>query len=237
MVVKIIYVKSDVMAVLFGQTLYYLDCTEWLPRVFDSDLKQLVISNIDSWIQAKTAQKYSLATLREMGNAFADGMRASYTKTEVLSIVEYASRCVTSEILRRGAIYDYSLLYWIEVQGTEVLEKYLKTISEKLNTIVERLGVERIVNELKRIQRVCLLRQSSAKYMCDKLLERLGANSVEPQYPSTREIDMKVLSHVRNEVLKYLRQEHKAVDASIVEVVDGIQARGLQRTESDRSSP
>lgn len=225
--IEIIYAHNDAMAVKLDNVLYYMSLQDGLPRVYDNTGRQLIIPNVDSWIQAKTRQRYSITSLRDMCAAFQAGMLSSYVKTEVLAVVEYAVKHAIDEIMHRGMIYDYSLLYWIEVQGTDKLESYLKTISNKLDVIVQRVGRQKLINELKRINRVCVLRQSSARYVCEKLLERLNIDSNDPIFPKSDAIDAKVMQNAINEVLKYLKREHKSVDSTVVGVVDGLQTGGL----------
>jgi hypothetical protein len=221
---KIVYAKNGVMAIMLDTALYFMDLREGLPRIYDSAANPMIISNIDSWIQARTNQKHSLSSFREMCYAFEAGMNYSYTKNELMAIIDYCCKSTIKEIVRRGMIYDYSLTYWIEVLGSEKIEKYLRTITDKYDDIMARVGKEKMINELRRILKVCTLRQSSARFVCERLLERLGSDPSEPVYPSSENVDARVTHNIRNEVLKYLKREHKNVDASIVEVVDGIQA-------------
>ncbi len=218
----ILYAKDSVMAFRINAQLYFIKLEPHVPTIYDNTVKPLIIPNIDSWIQAKTHQRYSLSLLKELCHAFESGINAAFTKADVLTIAEYSAHMVLEELLHRGMIYDYAISYWIEVLGSDKIEEYLKIIASKLDYVVSRMGKRKLVRELNRIRHISFLRQINSQFICEKLLEKLDAKIEAPHYPETAKLDNKIKLNARNEVIKLIKKEFSTVPDDVIEVVNGI---------------
>lgn len=220
--IEIIYAVSKVMAFKIDLDMYYIKFGPNHPKIYDSKLQAMVIPNLDSWIQAKTHQKYSLVLLEEMSNAFIQGMLVNYSQSDVMTYAERACKLTIDGIMKNGVIYDYSISYWIEILSSDKIEKYLSVIAEKLDYVVGKMGYDKLVVELNRIRRICVLRQINARHVCEKLLERLDARKEILVYPETAILDAKVRQDVQNEVMKILREDHRLLDDGVLEGIKRI---------------
>lgn len=219
----ILYATEQVVACVIEQRRYYIQFGPDFPKIYDDTCKPLIVPNVDMWIQAKTHQRYDLRTLKDMTMAFIAGMRCAYSKSDVMKEA-YNSCCITiNEILTKGLIYDYTLVYWIEVLGNETIERYLKTIAEKLEYVMEKMGKDRLYNDLCRIYRICVIRQIDSKDVCENLIKRLGSVVREPKFPDSRKIDQIIMNNVKTKVFEHVNNMYKNVDDELIKVLKSIE--------------
>lgn len=199
--IEVVHADGCVAAFILDNALYYIRLD--IPKIYDENLEPLTIPNIDSWLIAKTQQKCGLSTMKIMADSFEKGVRSVFSDNEVAAIANTVVKTAIREIMQRGIIYDYSLAYWIEVLSSDMIEKYLNMISNKFDLVVDKLGKDRLANELRRIYQVCISRQINAEHVCKSLLVRLESSIAAPIYPDTADIDSKVLKSTSAETLKH----------------------------------
>lgn len=233
---QIKYATKDVVGFVVNSELFYLKFGPNIPQLFDESLSGLVIPNLDSWIQSKTQQRYSYQSLRDMALAFHAGISAAYNLDDVHTLCDSTIQFTVHEVNHNSLIYDYSLIYWIEILGPDQMELYLKKIRDNFVRIRSQIGDDKLYNNLCRMYKTCLRQQPHNANVCEKLIKRLGRMPTEPSYPKTDETDQQVLLNTREAVRKSLGTHYKNIPDHIVEAVNGIQSGRLPRAEGIRPS-
>lgn len=180
-------------------------------------MSRIITSNLDSWLQARTQQRYSYQSLRDMAAAFHAGLQSSYNVDDIDKICDNAILLTIHEILRNNFIYDYSLQYQIEITDYSKLEDYLRKIRDNGPK-------DEHYNDLCRMLKVFNVRHMSSSEVCEQIIARLGKRSTEPKYPDTAEVDNKILSNVKKKIL-YLIKYYKNIKQQIIENVVELQNR------------
>ena len=221
---QIKYVNNETIAFNIDNDLFYLKFGPNIPQLFDASAILLSVSNIDTWLCVKTHQRYSFQSLQDMAIAFSDGLHVAYDLLELNVVCENSTLTTIKVIMQREWLYDYVLIYWIESLGLDETEKYLKTLRNKFDDIIIKIGSNKLYNYLCRILKMCTYRQSHNADICEKLIKRMGREPSEPTYPNTSKIDKEVLLKVKSDVFRSLCSKYKGVPNNIVEVVDAIQS-------------
>lgn len=216
----IVYAIDQTMAFKINADTFYLKFGPNSPKIYDESLKPLITPNLDAWIQAKTYQRYSLSLLSDMCEAFKAGLERNYTKDDLTNVADCACMSAINEIMKNGVVYDYSITYWIEVLGSDKIEKYLKVIANKLEYVVNKMGYDKLVIELARIHKICVLRQINARFVCEKILERLNVKLGEVVFPDSTKLDKKVLDSVRHDITKSIRNMDKTVSDVVIRSIN-----------------
>lgn len=233
---QIKYATKDVVGFVVNNELFYLKFGPNIPQLFDESLSPLIVPNFDSWIQSKTQQRYSYQSLHDMAIAFYAGLSAAYNTDDLYGVCDLSAMAAIAEITKDGAIYEYSLVYWIETLGSDKMELYIKRVRDNFDKIRHKIGDNKLYNELCRMFKTCKRHQPHNAEVCENLIKRLGRIPMNPTYPNTDDTDQQVLLSARETVKKSLGTRYKGVQDSIVEIVDGIQSGRLPRTERVRSS-
>lgn len=226
-ILQVKYATKDVVGFVVNNELFYLKFGPNIPQLFDESLSPLIVPNLDSWVQSKTQQRYSYQSLHDMAMAFSAGISVAYNIDDVRAICDLSIMSAIAAITKDGAIYEYSLVYWIEVLGSDKMELYINKIRNNFEQIRDKLGDDILYNELCRMLKACKRYQPHNAEVCEKLIKRLGRDPGDPNYPSTDEVDQQVLLNAREAVKRTLGTRYKGVPDHIVEAVDGLQSRRL----------
>ncbi len=222
---QIIYATQDVAGFIVDNELYFLKFGPNIPELFNSSMARLTIPNMDSWIQAKTHQRYSYLSLRDAATAFYQGLSSAYTTDDINNICGVVVRHTLDKVLKCGLIYEYILVYWIEAMGSNELEECLRKISSNFHMIRTTIGDDKLYNNLCRIHKMCKKYQPHSADVCEKLIRRLGRESYEPIYPATADVDQQVLSCVKEAMWQSLGTYYKNIPNKIVNVMHALQAK------------
>lgn len=219
---EIIYSKDHIIVFSIDVELYYLKTGPDIPHLYDANVRGMLVPNIDSWISAKTRQRYSYQTLCDLGAAFRSGLKSAYDHSDLIKISEQSVKQTIKELFYGGKIYDYNFIFWIEVCPTDAIEKHLRIIRDNLQEIIEKVGVDKLHNDLNRMLKVCLKRQSDCADVCTKLIERIGKRTSEPTYPDADTLNAMLISNVKKNIFKSFMSKYKTVSKSVEESVDVI---------------
>jgi len=219
------YASKDVVCFSVDDQVYYLKFGPNVPQLFDEHLVLMIIPNIDTWIQSKTQQRHSYQSLYDMSLCFYNGIQTSYNIANIDQICNLVIKLTIDEILKNGWIYEYSLIYWIEVLGPDTIEECLKKISLNFEIIRDKIGDHKLYNNLCRISKTCRVRQPHNSDICDKLIERLNMGSSDPVYPNTDSLDNKVSAGVKELLKKSIGIFYKGIPSNIIDNIRLLQFR------------
>jgi hypothetical protein len=221
------YANEGVVCFIIEGETFYLKRHPGLPRLYDERGTVMFLANIDSWLEVRTQQRHSYRSLCDMADAFLAGLKSSYNKNDIDNMFNNCVLTTIKEITRKSWLYEYSLLFWIEVLGDDKIGQYLSSLRENFDTIAKKIGPKALSNDLTRILRTCIYRHSRNADICDKLLSRLGPSVSDPTYPDTTKIDSEVLMSTRESVGKSLSYFYKDIPNEVVEMADAIQGGRL----------
>lgn len=226
MIIK--YATKDVVVFIISNELYFLKFGPDYPQLYNDQLSPLTIPNIDTWLQSKTQQRYSYQTLRDISYAFYMGLSTAYNAEDIDRIRDSIVISTISEIFKNNLVFEYLSAYWIEVLDPDKLKKHINKISINFDIILNRIGPDKLHNELCRMLRSCQqFNQGHDSDVCLSLIKRLGKEPKIPNYPDTTNIDKQILMNVKEIFKQVIGTYYKSVPNNLVEVVHGLQARRL----------
>lgn len=211
---KILYVAGETICFQIDHDTYFLK-TEGIACLYDNKGKKLNITNIDYWISNRTKKQYSYKYLIDMAIAFKMGMEIGYKHEDVIDLIRKSVKMTINEIMRKGNLHQYSLLYWIEILGEKKIEKYLEYIRKNIEDVKKNIGINILTNNLLRFYKVALYRQSKCLHVVEEIIERIDEEIVEPIYPESREIDNVIIEAVSSLFDKDSGTTIKAIDEVI----------------------
>lgn len=222
------YATADVVAFTIHADLYYLVLIE-TPCILDAKLNQLQIPNIDIWLQANTAHRYSLTSIRDMAEAFRRGAASAYTYADVLEVCGRTVKQVRELLFVGGAIADYANHFWIEILNQVRISKVCTSIRDRFQEIRLKVGDEVLYNDLCRLWKLCRMRWPNDAAVLERLIKRLGRQPDDPKYPITTTLDEELTKQASHLVSRHYRKL-KGVPDEVVNTVHDIQTRRLQRS-------
>ena len=196
MIIK--YANKNVIVIVINSILYYIDTT--LMNVYDRNMTKMNIPNIDSWIQSITQQRYSYQSVCDMGAAFEEGLKHTYSLTDIKMLSDTVSYSTIQHIFKSTNAKIYATHYWVELADKEIMEKVAVEIGSKLQIIQEKLGTEKLISYISRLYHSCDMHGYDAKALFVKLAERLNQPMVDVKYPDTTDLDYSIAKAIWNEI-------------------------------------
>ena len=201
---------------------------EPVPRVYDGDLKPQVIPNLDSWFQAKTHQRHSLQSFRDMVGAFAAGLARSYSVGDLSSLA--ATTALATKLALLDRMGEYGRYYWIEVLDPAKLETvWAENVRLKFDGLRARLGDDGFHNYLCRLWKFAVRHRPRAAAVFEKFIRRLGREPQDPVLPGTVELDGELVRSVLAQVLTRETPHYKGVPKPVqdrLEILNGRSSPG-----------
>jgi hypothetical protein len=219
--IKIIYVLDKTAAFMLADELYYIKTVYGFPQLFDHSLKQLIIPNMDYWLQFKTQQRYTYRGLQDMIEAFADGLHHSYSREDISRICDHLYDATIDYIFKTKNVREFARLFWIEILEPEQVKKLVVKIKNSFDEFLEKHGSDKLYNYLCRLWHFCLMHSPSEAPVLERLIQRLNRSVMEPHWP-TSDVISNVKGHIINVHLADKIKEYKGVPKVIKLSVDSI---------------
>jgi hypothetical protein len=230
------YVHLDTIVFSIGVDLFYLKQGPGIPQVFDVNLKPLIIPNIDAWFQSKTQQRYSYRGVSDMAEAFAAGLRHTYTSKDLEYFCRLVVRSTKDAIFKTDIVRDFSAAYWVELMDPYKITKLIEILRCDFDKFRLKYNDEELYNILCRLWQFSNLHAPSEAAIFEALIRsKMSRTPQLPQYPDTREADIEVERLVVGVVVGETLTKHKGIPDELVDNARTIQARGLQRSNRVRS--
>jgi len=201
MIIK--YVFSRIIVFEINNQIYYFHDNPNLPQLYDQQLNKLIVPNLDSWLQSKTSQRYSLRGLRDMATAFMSGMQCGISEGQAYQLILNAISETKRQIFQSALASDYARVYFIELMDPVKVEAtHLPIITKNFNKLLKKCGRDRLLNYLCRFWQLCNQHSPSTSFVFENLIKRLGREPTTPHYPDTVELDNSLADEVNRVVLK-----------------------------------
>lgn len=210
--------RADVEAgaVDINDEVYHLYFGPGLPKVFDGSMRVLNISNIDNWISAKTQQRYSMRSLKDIMLAYAEGAKSAYSRHDVKEIILACIDLTVKRLSRSRALDALNRIYWIESSSAATIDRLVSKIRLDLDKFRENMGEDSLFNILCRIYKTCHLRGIEGADVCEAMASRLGRSMTDPIYPSIEEIK----KEITGDILLAIMEESDAKDNMINNIIN-----------------
>lgn len=225
-ILEIKYAYNETVAFTIHSVLYYLKIGPDLPELYDQDLKKLIIPNIDHWIQAQTQQRYTYRGLKDMMEAFVDGLRHGYDRDDMEKVCNKVFDDTIKNIFRTKHARDYALAYWIELLDQKRVQKMIGEVRNGFDEYRSRLGDNKLYSYLCRLWQFCHFNDPSDSEVVEKLISRLGKKPQGPTYPEP-DVQRAIRKYVVSESVIQHISPHKDVSREVMENVNDIQSTGL----------
>lgn len=229
MALTIKYVYCDTIAFTIGVDLFYLRTAPNIPQIFDQNEKPQIIPNLDSWILAKTQQRYSYQSLLDMAAAFAAGLSHSYTATDLDGLCRKVVQLSKSAIFHTEYATDFSRAYWIELLDPGKLQKFVESLRSQFQQLREEHNDNELYNILCRLWQFCNFHAPSESAVFEAMIQRMGRKPQPPTF-SAIDSDRAIEELVLYDILKTELSEFKNISNELVDNVKRIQSRGLSRS-------
>lgn len=218
--------NGETAAFTIHSELYYIKTGPDFPKLYDRKMKKLIIPNIDHWLQAQTQQRYSFRGLRDMIQAFSDGLQHSYAREDLRRVCEHIFHVTRDYIFKTEYARYYAAAFKVELMDPKQIPKLTKQIKNNFDDYLERFGKERFHSYLCRIWQFCNYHDPSEAAVVESLVRRLAMEVTEPKYPLV-ENEQEVKEHVITKTLGSDLTKFKGIEETIVENVNGIQTGRL----------
>ena len=221
------YCYEQVIVIQIEDDVYYLDTTDGFPKVYDGDLKLMVISDYDSWLLSKTENKIDLTVLGLMVQAFNDGRSIGFDYDDLIYIMDRTTQLVVNSIFRTDLVKQYCESYWVEVLNDNEYGKLKQIIKANFEQMRNKYGQEKLYNICCRIWQYCNLSKPDESTVFEKILKKnMDQRPKLPEYPNTDELDGLVVELV--EGMLFGEQPHvKNVSPQVVANAEYVFTRRL----------
>lgn len=215
---QLLYVQGRTAAFTVYGELYYLKTGPDLPQLYDSNLKKMIIGNMDHWFQAQTHQRYSYSGMKDMMDAYAAGLSRSYTSNDIPALVEKIYAVTRDVMLKTEFVRDYATAYWVELLDPKKLARLTSEITESFDELRGKWGEERLYSYLCRLRSYCSIHVPGEVPVYDRMLGRLGRGVGEPQYPQHK-FELEAVKQIANRVVDHRMALYKDIPDEIVSTV------------------
>ena len=219
------YVYKDVIAFSIDVGLFYLQRGPNITRMFDENIKLMVVPNIDSWLQAKTQQRYSYRGLCDMAAAFTDGLQHSYTSVDIERICKMVIRSTRDAIFKTDLASDFSAAYWVELMDHAKLQNFLKILRSNFEKFKSIYNDDELYNILCRLWQFSNLHMPSEAAVFETLIRlKMQRSPRLPHYPVTSEADLVIERLVIGIIFNKTLTEFKGISNELINNVKKIYA-------------
>lgn len=203
--------------------LYFMQL-EPIPKVYDEDLKPQLIPNLDSWIQAKTQQRHSFQSFKDMVTAFQIGLSKTYSARDLKDVAERATIAAKIAIMERMG--EYGKHFWIEILDPVKLESvWVPKVREKFDELRKSLGDDEFYNYLCRLWKFAAKHRPGLVPVFARLIKRLGREPGDPHWPKTDELDADLVKAVLATVLDKGQGVYRGVPPHVQERLEILNGR------------
>ncbi len=198
---------------------------EPVPRILDSDLKPQLIPNLDSWFQAKTHQRYSLQSFKDVVAAFRLGLAKSYSANDLKLVALRTTIATKNAVMERMG--EYGRYYWIEALDPVKLETvWAAKVREKFDELRAKLGDDGFHNYLCRLWKFATKHRPGLAVVFERFIKRLGREPQEPVLPQTDELDAELCKAVLAVVLDKGIAAYRGVPEHVQQRLEILNGRG-----------
>jgi len=203
------YVYHETIAFTIGSDIFYLRQGPGIPLMFDNNLKQMVVPNIDAWFQSKTQQRYSYR-----------GVQHSYTSSDMERVCRMIVRSTKDVIFKTDITRDFSTAYWVELMDPGKLQKFVDVIRQNFERFKEKYDDDGLYNILCRLWQFSNFHAPSEAPIFESLIRsKLGRLPQLPHYPKTDEADDIVKKLVIDLIIGRSLTEFKDISNELVKNV------------------
>jgi hypothetical protein len=198
---------------------------EPVPRILDSDLKPQLIPNLDSWFQAKTHQRYSLQSFKDIVAAFKLGLSKSYSAGDLRAVALRTAMVTKQAVMERMG--EYGRHYWIEALDPVKLETvWAAKVREKFDELRAKLGDDGFHNYLCRLWKFATKHRPGLVVVFERFIKRLGREPQEPVLPQTDDLDAELCKAVLAVVLDRGIAAYRGVPEHVQQRLEILNGRG-----------
>jgi len=193
------YASGFTAAFTINSQLYYIKTGPDFPKLYDENLKKLIIPNMDSWLQANTRQRFSYQTLTDMIKAFSDGLEHNYTKDDIVRICNHVFDLSRDYIFKTEYAKDYASIFKIELMDSRQIKKLIRQIKENFQKFCDKYGKEKFHLFLCRLWKFCNLNDLNSSIIVEGFITRLGKVVQDPIYPTVNneaDIKQKIVNNI-----------------------------------------
>lgn len=220
-ILEIRHVKSRTVAFTIYDQLYYLKTGPDLPELYDSKMNRMMMPNVDSWLQAQTHQRYSLRGLKDMMNAFSQGVGQGFSSVDIEEIIKEAFDDIERMIFRTEYSRYYSIAYRLEMMDPKHMERLINQIRMNFDDYLAKFGDDRLYNYLCRVLKFCNNHMLDESSTVERLISRLGRKSDEPKFPVVEKSD-EIKNKVLKKILNRLRKDDNEIIRNVELIHDGL---------------
>jgi hypothetical protein len=214
--------EGSVVAFSIDNQLFFVDFVPVI-KMYDGDMKPLMVSNFDTWLQARTHQRYSLQSFQDAADAFRSGLAKTY------SIGDLKDIAITSALAAKKSIMtmmgEYRKHFWVELLDPTKLDTDLASeIRDRFDEMRQRLGDDNFYNYLCRLWKLAINNRPKTAAIYERFIQRLGKEPSEPILPSTSSLDDELQKAVLPAVLTKVLGAYKGVPPHVqerVEIING----------------
>jgi len=216
------YAHEDSVCFRVHGVIHYLRIKPEPSRLYDQNLNQLVVPNIDSWFQSKTNQRYSFRTVCDMAEAFKSGLHAAYVYDDLRQISELCLNDVLDELFKFGMAAEYTSTCWIELATPTKIDKIVNFFNLRLDDLRNDMGDDGVHALLCRILAICKHKSLNQATIVKKLFDRINMETEEPNLPDISKLHDKVKQRVRSKVFGKNEPKYKKISDDVIKKTHGL---------------
>jgi len=209
------YANDKCVVLQLDGEIYFLNLLK-TPRVYNKDLILIEVRNVNYWLETKTG--YSFDQIKMMANSFVDGIRCSYSLSDVKLISSIMIKATEDAIFKTDFVKDYSSVYWVELMDLDHLNRFIMLLRNNFAYLKNKYGEEQLYNILCRFWQFCSTNYPDKMHVFESIIKnKLDKTPILPKYPDTSEIGESIRKMVFGIVFNDNYNEHKHVSDDLLD--------------------
>lgn len=162
-----------------------------------------------------------------MAAAFACADQSTYHARDVVRLCSLACHEAVAEIFKTKFANDYRRAFWIEFLDPTKLPEQAKSIRDNFDNLRAKLGDDQLYNYLCRLWKACHLQNPNEASVFERLINRMGRQAADPNYPDTSQLDSELAKNVISKLLHHDLPQYPNIPEDIIRNANDIQAGRL----------
>ncbi len=205
---EIKFVSGKTAAFTINNEMYYIQTGPDLPKLYNNQMRKLIVPNIDSWLQAQTQQRYSFRGLRDMMEAYTHGYAYHHNQDELAALSRKIYDLTIDNIFKTKHALDFANSFKVELMEPKQVPKLIQQIRDNFDTYDQKFGSDKFRAYLCRVWKYCNLHLPDMSATVESLIRRAGGETHEPHYPVTVH-ESEIFEVIREEASNFVKSVDK----------------------------
>lgn len=214
------YSNDNVIVIDISEGIYLIKLSD-IPKIYNIELNIVEYKNINYWLKKRTNFTYEQILM--MADAYRDGINNGYSLKDIKLISRMMISATRDAIFKTDFVIELSSIYWIELMDIDKLNKFIQTVRNNWDRLLEKYGEDELYNVMCRLWQFCNTCYPDKAHVFESIIRnRLRKIPKLPEYPNCDEIDYEIETIVFGIVFDNRYGEFKNVDNKIWQIAEKV---------------